>query len=118
MELIRLFALVGKHYIPHGGTFRTTLPLVQIEVQEWRPGRLLDPFRFFLHRFRFYDLHGEVRCLLFTFAMCHIYLLGFHVLMFVVLNSLSPFRNFMFILLYFLISPTSPVHIDFGGYMG
>ena len=39
MELIRLFfTLSGRRYIPDGGTFRTPLPLVQIEVQEWRLG--------------------------------------------------------------------------------
>jgi len=41
MELIRglfLFLLLGGDYIPDGGAFRASLPLLQIEVQEWGSG--------------------------------------------------------------------------------
>ena len=44
MEPIRSFSsLLGGDYIPDGGALRTSLSLVQIEVQDWESGGLLDP---------------------------------------------------------------------------
>ena len=37
------YSLLGGDYIPYGGALRTPLSLVQIEVQEWESGRILDP---------------------------------------------------------------------------